>query len=119
MTKSYAMALDLKDDASLIERYIEHHRAVWPEALDSLNRLGIEKMKIFLLGRRLFMYVEVPDEFDFPADLAQYTEEPRAGEWDEFMRGFQEKVPGAMPDEWWGQMEQVWDLYDWPREPSI
>ena len=26
MTKSYAMALDLKDDAALIERYIEHHR---------------------------------------------------------------------------------------------
>ena len=95
MTKSYAMALDLKDDAALIERYIKHHRAVWPEALDSLNRLGIEKMKIFLLGRRLFMYVEVPDEFDFPADLARYTEEPRAREWDEFMRGFQEKVPGS------------------------
>jgi hypothetical protein len=25
-------------------------------------------------------------------------------------------VPGAMPDEWWAQMEQVWDLYDWPPE---
>ena len=116
MTKSYAMALDLRDDPALIDRYIEHHRAVWPEALDSLKRLGIEKMKIFLLGRRLFMYVEVPDDFDFPADLAKYTEEPRAREWDEFMRGFQEKVPGAMPDEWWAQMEQVWDLYDWPRD---
>ena len=73
MTKSYAMALDLKDDAALIERYIEHHRAVWPEALDSLKRLGIEKMKIFLLGRRLFMYVEVPDDFDFPGGLWRDT----------------------------------------------
>ena len=116
MTKSYAMALDLRDDQALIEQYIEHHRAVWPEALESLKRLGIEKMKIFLLGRRLFMYVEVPDDFDFPADLASYTDEPRAKEWDEFMRGFQERVPGAMQGEWWAQMEQVWDLYDWPRD---
>ena len=82
MTKSYAMALDLRDDPALIEQYIEHHRAVWPEALDSLKRLGIEKMKIFLLGRRLFMYVEVPDEFEFPADLAPVhgrTSRPRVG----------------------------------------
>jgi L-rhamnose mutarotase len=116
MTKSYAMALDLKDDPKLIEEYVEYHRAVWPEALDSLRSLGVEKAKIFLLGRRLFMYVEVPDDFDFPADLARYTEVPRAREWDEFMRGFQEKVPGAQPDEWWAQMEQVWDLHHWPPE---
>jgi len=110
------MALDLKDDEKLIQEYIEYHKAVWPEALDSLSSLGIEKMKIFLMGRRLFMYLEVPDEFDFPTDFARYIEVPRAKEWDEFMRGFQEKVPSAKPDEWWAQMEQVWDLRDWPPE---
>ncbi len=114
--KSYAMVLDLKDNRKLIDEYVEYHKAVWPEALESLRDLGVEEMKIFLLGRRLFMYIEVPDDFDFPADLARYTEVPRAKEWDEFMRGFQEKVPGAKVDEWWAQMQQVWDLYDWPPE---
>ena len=56
--KSYAMALDLRDDAEVIERYKEYHRAVWPEVLDGLKSIGISKMKIFLHGSRLFMYLE-------------------------------------------------------------
>lgn len=116
MTKSYAMALDLKDDPTLIEEYVGYHKAVWPKVLDSLRDLKVEKMKIFLLGRRLFMYLEVPDDFDFPDDLSRYTDVPRAKEWDEFMRSFQEKVPGAKASEWWAQMKQVWDLHDWPTD---
>ena len=61
--KSYAMALDLRDDAEVIERYKEYHRAVWPEVLDGLKSIGISKMKIFLRGSRLFMYLETPGRF--------------------------------------------------------
>ncbi|CAI8009539.1 UPF0734 protein DDB_G0273871/DDB_G0273177 [Geodia barretti] len=68
--KSYAMALDLRDDAEVIERYKEYHRAVWDEVLEGLRRLVISKMKIFLRGSRLFMYLETPDDFDWSATFS-------------------------------------------------
>ena len=110
--KSYAMALGLRDDAEVIERYKEYHRAVWPEVLDGLKSLGISKMKIFLRGDRLFMYLEVPDDFNLERDFRRYTEaSPRAAEWDALMREFQVLVPDAKPGEWWAAMEEVFDLY--------
>ena len=110
--KSYAMALDLRDDAEIIERYKEYHRAVWEEVLEGLKSLGISKMKIFLRGNRLFMYLETPDDFDLERDFQRYTEaSPRAAEWDALMREFQVRVPDAKPGEWWAAMEEVFDLY--------
>ena len=55
--KSFAMTLNLKDDPELIAQYTEYHRNTWPEVPDGLKSLGIENMKIFLHGRRLFMSV--------------------------------------------------------------
>ena len=110
--KSFAMALDLRDDAETIERYKEYHRAVWHEVLDGLRGIGISKMKIFLRGSRLFMYLEAPDDFDLERDFQRYTEaSPRAAGWDALMRDFQQTVPDAKPGEWWAAMEEVFDLY--------
>ena len=110
--KSYAMALDLRDDAEVIERYKEYHRAVWDEVLEGLRSLGISKMKIFLRGSRLFMYMETPDDFDLERDFQRYTEaSPRAAEWDALMREFQAPAPDAKHGEWWAAMEEVFDLH--------
>ena len=109
----FAMTLNLKDDPQVIERYKEYHRAVWPEVKEGLRGIGITRMKIFLHGRRLFMYVEAREGFDPARDFQRYTEShPRAAEWDQLMRQFQEPVPGARPGEWWSMMEEVFDL-DW------
>ena len=108
--KTLAMALDLKDDPHTIEPYKEYHLAVWPDVLDGLRSLGISKMKIFLHGRRLFMYLDVPNTFDLMRDFPRYMRSDRAREWDELMRTFQERVPGAGTDEWWVEMEEVFDL---------
>lgn len=111
--KSYAQVLDLKDDPDVIEKYKEYHRNVWPEVLESLRDVGIQKMKIFLLGNHLFMYYEAPDSFDPQRDFQSYTERnPKAKEWNDLMATFQRKVPGAAPDDWWTPMELVFDL-DW------
>ena len=109
--KSYAMALDLRDDAEVIEQYKEYHRAVWDEVLEGLRSIGISKMKIFLRGSRLFMYLETADDFDLERDFQRYTEaSPRAAEWDALMREFQVRAPDAKPSEWWAAMEEVFDL---------
>ena len=111
--KSLAMTLDLVDDPALIEKYKAYHREVWPEVIAGLRSVGITKMKIFLLGTRMFMYLEAPNDFDPATDFQGYTgSSPRAKEWDELMRNFQSVVPQARQDEWWANMEEVFDI-DW------
>ncbi len=111
--KVYALTLNLVDDAETIEKYKEYHRNPWPEPLRGLGEVGITDMKIFLLGRRMFMYMTAADEFDPGVDFPRYIEQnPRAVEWDELMRTFQERVPEAREGEWWALMEQVFDLQD-------
>ena len=108
--RSFAMTLGLKSDPGVVDRYREHHCAVWPGVLEVLREIGILKMKIYLHGHRLFMYLEAVDDFDPARDFARYADDPRGREWDELMRGFQEPVPGAASGEWWAAMEEVFDL---------
>ena len=110
--KSFAMTLNLKSESEVVEEYKRYHRAVWPEVLEGLRGIGVTKMKIYLRNHQLFMYLEAGDDFDPDRDFEKYTEDPRAREWDELMRGFQSPVAGAMPDVWWAEMEEVFDL-DW------
>ena len=111
--KSFAMALDLRDDPEVIAEYKRYHREVWPEVISGLRSVGILKMKIFLKGTRMFMYVETEDSFDPATDFQAYTEaSPRARELDELMRGFQVQVPGAKEGVWWASMEEAFDI-DW------
>lgn len=111
--KVYGLTLNLKDDPRTIEQYKHYHRHPWPEPLEGLRQVGVLDMKIFLLGRRMFMYMTAVDEFAPEVDFPRYMEQnPRAREWDELMRTFQEKVPEAGEGEWWALMEKVFDLQD-------
>ena len=109
--KSFAMTLHLKDDPKTIETYKEYHRNVWPEVEQSLKAVGIVSMQIFLLGRRLFMYMETTDDFEAQRDFPKYLEmDPKCKEWDALMCTYQEKVPEAGEDDWWATMERVYNL---------
>ncbi|MBM3934155.1 MAG: L-rhamnose mutarotase [SAR202 cluster bacterium] len=108
--KSYALTLNLRDDPVVIDEYVRYHAAVWPEVEAGLKSVGVTSMKIYLLGRRLFMYMEAVDSFEPLRDFQRYMNSKRAQEWDALMRTFQEKVPEAGPGEWWASMRQVYDL---------
>ena len=109
--QSFGMALNLKNDPQAIETYKSHHQKVWPEVESALKDVGITTMKIFLIGRKLFMYIETIDEFKPQRDFARYLEHhARCKEWDELMQTFQEKIPEAGLDEWWAMMEPVYEL---------
>ena len=108
--KSYGMTLDLKDAPEIRAKYVEYHRAVWPDVLDGLRTVGITGMKIYLHGSSLFMYMEAEDDFVPERDFSKYMETGRAREWDELMRTFQQPVPGASPGDWWSEMDEVFDL---------
>ena len=111
--RGYGFTLLLHDDPRIIERYREHHRRAWSVVPARLREAGIERMRIFLVGRRLFMYCEVRDGSDPRRDLARLGDDPDYRRWDELMRSMQEVAPEAAPGEWWASMEQVYDL-DWP-----
>ena len=108
--QAYGMALDLRDDPTLIARYKKEHAQVWPEVLARLREIGVTEMKIFLLGRRMFMYCETRDGFDPANDFARSNDDPTYRKWDELMRSMQERVGEARPGEWWARMELVFDL---------
>jgi L-rhamnose mutarotase len=116
--KCFAQTLDLKDDPALIREYRDHHRRVWPEVVRALRAAGLRRMKIFLLGTRLFMYAEADDAFDPARDYQAYARDPRCRAWDELMRRYQQPAPGARPGEWWAGMEQVFDLDSAPDAPA-
>ena len=110
--QSFGMALNLKKDPQAIETYKSHHRNVWPEVESALKRVGIISMRIFLIGRKLFMYMETTDDFQPERDFARYlADHARCRQWDELMQTFQEKIPEADADEWWARMEPVYELY--------
>ena len=109
MSKSIAQVLDLKDDPEIIAKYEEYHRNVWPEVIDALTGIGIERMEIFRSGNHLFMYCTVPDEFDPHRDFQSYTDSKRAEEWNDLMSTFQQKVSEATESDWWCPMSLAFD----------
>ncbi len=109
--KTYAQTLDLRDEPGVIATYEEHHRAIWPEVASGLRAIGIERMRIWRLGRRLFMLMETVNGFDPDRDFARYIEsDPRIREWQDLMASMQQPAPGAAPGELWVNMTRVFEL---------
>ena len=108
--QSYGMTLMLKDDEQIVERYKQYHRDAWPEVVSRLRESGVTEMRIYLLGRRMFMYMEAVDGFSPELDFPKLAQDPRYRAWDELMRGLQQPAPEARAGEWWAPMEEVFDL---------
>ena len=108
--KRYCLALDLKDDPSLIEEYEKYHRAVWPENLKGIKDSGIEKMEIYRTGNRLFMIMETVDNFSFEKKSKADQNNPKVQEWERLMSKYQQTLPHAKPGEKWVLMNKIFDL---------
>lgn len=107
----YVLTLDLVDDPQKVAAYLRHHRAVWPEVLRSLRKIGILQMEIYALGRRLTMVMDVRDGFDPKRDFARHNaSDPRCREWEELMKTFQQPPPGARRGEIWARMKKAFDM---------
>ena len=110
MSNRYCLALDLKDSPQLIEEYKRHHQNVWPEIAKSIREAGIEDMEIYLVGRRLFMIMEVSDRFSFEEKARADRSNPKVQEWEKLMWKFQQPLPQAQPGEKWVLMERIFKL---------
>jgi L-rhamnose mutarotase len=107
--KRYCLALDLKDDASLIAEYENYHRQVWPEVLESIKDSGIQQMQIYRVNNRLVMVIETNDDFTFERKAKMDAANKKVQEWEQLMWKYQEALPEARPGEKWTLMKKVFE----------
>jgi L-rhamnose mutarotase len=108
--KRYCLAVDLKNDPQLIREYEQHHEAVWPEILHSIRAAGIESLEIYRVQDRLFMIMEVNDDFSFKKKSEADAANAKVQEWEELMWKYQQALPIAKPGEKWILMEKIFEL---------
>jgi len=110
MNRRFCFTLDLKNEPALIEEYKRYHERIWPEITQSITDSGIEDMEIYLLGTRMFMVMEVNEQFSFEKKAKADQLNPKVQEWEDLTWKFQESLPGARPGEKWLRMERVFKL---------
>lgn len=108
--KRYCLTLDLKDDPDLIQEYEQHHKAVWPEIVQSIKGTGIKAMEIYRLTTRLFMIMDVQDDFNFGKKAEADQNNQKVQEWEELMWKYQQPLTGAKPGEKWMLMNKIFEL---------
>jgi L-rhamnose mutarotase len=108
--KKYCLALDLKNDLSLIAEYEKHHENVWPEILESIKSSGILNMEIYRAGNRLFMIMETDDLFSFEHKAKLDAENEKVQLWETLMWKYQQALPFAKPGEKWVLMDKIFEL---------
>ena len=108
--KKYCLALDLKDDATLIREYEGYHQKVWPEILKSIKDSGIQQMEIYRINNRLFMMMETNDDFTFERKAEMDKANKKVQEWEQLMWRYQQAIPGGKPGEKWRLMERIFSV---------
>jgi len=108
--KRFCLALDLKEDPTLIAEYETHHKNVWPEIQKSIRDAGIQKMEIYRTGTRLFMIMETSDSFSFEQKALADAANPTIREWEQLMWNYQQGLPTARPGEKWIIMNKIFEL---------
>jgi len=110
MNRRFCLTLDLKEDPQLIAEYKRYHEKIWPEITRSIKDAGVIDLEIYLFGTRMFMVMEVNDQFSFAAKAKADSENPKVREWEQLMWKFQKALPNAKPGEKWLLMEKIFEL---------
>ena len=113
-TKRYVQTLDLRDDPDMIKEYRKWHSETfhWKEICDGIKAVGILEMEIYILGTRLVMIVDAPEDFDWPSAMDRLATLPRQAEWEAFVARLQGCRADARSDEKWQMMERMFYLYE-------
>ena len=106
----YCLALDLKEDPTLIAAYEDYHASVWPEIIASIKEAGIKALEIYRVANRLFMIIEAGDDFSFEKKAALDMANPKVQEWEAFLGQYQTNLPGTPPNWRWALTEKIFSF---------
>jgi L-rhamnose mutarotase len=106
----HCLTLHLQNDPAKIAEYKRYHEKIWPEIRDSLFAAGVKQMEIYLSGTRMFMIMDVTEDFSFEKKAQMDAANPKVLEWEAVMANFQAVPEGADPVRRWQPMEKVFDL---------
>jgi len=88
---------------------------VWPEIIASIKDSGIEQMEIYRLDTRLFMIMEVSDDFSFEKKAGMDENNQKVQEWEELMWKYQQPIETAAPGEKWVLLNKIFDLNEYTK----
>lgn len=108
--KRYCFALDLINDSELIKEYIEYHKNVWPEIIQSLKVSGIKNAEIYHVADRLFLLIDTNAEFSLEKKGKLDAENPIVQKWETLMWKYQKALPNSKPGEKWVLMDCIFEL---------
>ncbi|MGK2860577.1 MAG: L-rhamnose mutarotase [Chitinophagaceae bacterium] len=111
--KQYCLTLDLVNDDNLIAEYEAFHKNVSAEIKSSFRNDGILLLEIYRFGNRLFMIMQVTDEFEFEKKAAADAANPVVQDWEKLMWKYQQAVPGSQPGEKWVVMKK---MFSWANQ---
>ena len=111
--KRYVQFLEISDNPELIEQYRKWHSEEynWKEVRDGIRAVGILEMEIYIIGNRLVMIVDAPEDFCWEEAMKKLATLPRQAEWEAFVSKFQGCDADARSDEKWQPMERMFRLY--------
>jgi L-rhamnose mutarotase len=94
-----------------VDRYIEIHRAVWPEVLATIAACNIRNYSIFLRQPEnlLFAYFEYHGT-DYAADSAKMAADPKTQEWWKITEPQQQPLDTISEGEWWAPTVEVFHV---------
>ncbi len=112
-TKRYVQTLVLNSGEEARKEYLKWHSEEfhWKEIRNGIREVGILEMEIYILGNRLVMIVDTPEDFDWDTAMAQLATLPRQAEWEGFVSQFQGCSAEATSDEKWQMMDRMFHLY--------
>lgn len=113
--KRYCLTLDLKNDPQLIHEYEEHHKRVWPEIIHSIKDSGITDMQIYRFETRLFMIMEVSNDFSFEKKQESDVNNVKVQEWEQLMWKYQQSLQGSLKNEKWKIMDKIFELKEFSK----
>jgi L-rhamnose mutarotase len=108
--QTFLLICDLKDETEAIQAYVDCHKAVAPEILESIRLAGVLQMSIYRWRNRLSMILVANEDFSFEKKAALDNVNPNVQEWEAFLGQFQTNLPGT-PSNWrWALTEKIFEF---------
>ena len=108
--QTFLLICDLKDEPEAIQAYVDCHKAVAPEILESIRVAGVLQMSIYRWRNRLSMILIGDVGFSFERKAALDTANPKVLEWESFLGQYQTNLPGT-PENWrWALTEKIFEF---------